>query len=364
MIGTGFLAGGDRRCRGSSLQLVRPREPRRVRARRGGRARHRGAALLARSRPAPTSATSSTWRRSSCCPRRSRVARRELLARRARDRVGRCSPLLLAARRLERRAGPVRLLRRARRDVLLARRRPAARDATCRATRRRHADARGGRARRCSASALAAALRWAPGRLAGAPARAARRRRRRRRRRCRRSYTLTKYVNGAGSKAAAGLNERAFVDRALPRGVRVGRVRRGRRACCPSSSRSGRRCSSTTSRSTRCSRSGRTSIPVPPGDGLGRRRRATTSETGRLRSPVPLPEHLVVSTHFGVVGLRGEVLRASGYVAVALVRVPQPATLAWRSSRLPALRAAARGRPRVRSASTAPGCLPAACAPR
>jgi hypothetical protein len=70
---------------------------------------------------------------------------------------------------------------------------------------------------------------------------------------------------------------------------------------------------------------------VPPGDALVADV-VYDERTGRIRSPEPLPDHLAIPTHVGAVRVRGEVLQAPSYVAVALIRVAQPATLAWRIS--------------------------------
>ncbi len=180
--------------------------------------------------------------------------------------------------------------------------------------------------------ALGAALRWAPERLAGAPAAAlvgvvvavvplqT-------------HYTLTKYVNGAGSKSAAGLKERAFVDLAVPGGVNVGVFAEGV-GLLPEFFPIWQEVQFYNEQIDTVHTLGPSTIPVPPGDasvpGV-----TYDERTGRLRSPVPLPEFLVVSTHFGSVGVRGEFIRAPAYVAAALVRVAQPAMLAWRSAGIP-----------------------------
>ena len=177
--------------------------------------------------------------------------------------------------------------------------------------------------------ALAAALRWAPARLAGVPGRvlvgavAAFVL-------LQTHYTLTKYVNGAGSKAAAGLDERAFADRAVPRGERIGTFAEGV-GLMPEFLPIWQEVQFYNQQIDTVYTFGPPTLEVPPGDALVP---GVTHDarTGRLRSPAPLPDHVVVTTHFGSVGLRGEVVAAPAYVAAALVRVAQPAALAWASS--------------------------------
>jgi hypothetical protein len=176
---------------------------------------------------------------------------------------------------------------------------------------------------------LAALLRWAPARLAGGPA----------------AilvaavvlvvplqthYTLTKYVNGAGSKAGAGVRERAFVDRMVPEGARVASFLEG----------AGQRqefhglwqeVQFYNERIETVFSLGGNVNPIPPGDELVQGV-AYDERTGRVQSPAPLPDYLVIPTQVGSVRLRGEIVHAPAYIAVALQRIAQPATLAWRTT--------------------------------
>jgi hypothetical protein len=76
--------------------------------------------------------------------------------------------------------------------------------------------------------------------------------------------------------------------------------------------------------------------PIPPGDALvpdvGYDER-----TGRLTSAAPLTDYLVIPSPVGAVRLRGDIVHAPAYIAFALLRVEQPATLAWRTAGFDAL---------------------------
>ena len=177
--------------------------------------------------------------------------------------------------------------------------------------------------------ALAAMLRWAPSRL-GPPAAGVMIAAVAALILVQTDYALTKYVNGAGSKAAAGLPDRAFVDRTVPDGARVAAFTEGvgqRPEFFPI----WQEVQFYNERIDAVYSLGDLANPVPPGDevvaGVG-----FDERTGRVRSPVGLPDYVVASTHVGRVGLRGEVVAAPSHVAVALLRLHAPATLAWRVS--------------------------------
>jgi hypothetical protein len=174
--------------------------------------------------------------------------------------------------------------------------------------------------------ALAAVLKWAPARLSGAtaivlvgvvvaivPIQT--------------EYALSKYVNGAGSRSAPGLRARAFVDTNVPSGATVAEFAEGV-GQQPGFFPLWQEVQFYNQKIDRVFALGENRNPVPPGDGLvsgvGFDRR-----TGRLTSPVPLPDYFVIPTQVGTARVRGEIVSAPSYVAVALVKLAKPAMLAW-----------------------------------
>jgi hypothetical protein len=51
--------------------------------------------------------------------------------------------------------------------------------------------------------------------------------------------------------------------------------------------------------------------------------------TGRVTSPKPLPDYLVIPTQVGKVRVRGPMVASLSYIPVGLIRVAKPATLDW-----------------------------------
>lgn len=158
-------------------------------------------------------------------------------------------------------------------------------------------------------------------------------------------YTLTKYVNGAGSKSAPSLSERAFADRLVPGDATVGAFLEG----------AGQRADFYplwqevqfyNERIRTVFSLGPNQNPTPPGDDVVQGL-AYDERTGRLSSPAPLTDYLVIPSPFGAVRLRGDVVYAPSYVAFALLRVEQPATLAWRATGFEPLGVVPEGRPGV-----------------
>jgi hypothetical protein len=141
---------------------------------------------------------------------------------------------------------------------------------------------------------------------------------------------MSKYVNGAGSRAAPSIRARAFVDTTVPSGARVAEFAEGA-GQQPSFFALWQEVQFYNQRIDRVFTLGPNVNPVPPGDelvsGVGFDQR-----TGRITSPVPLPEYLVIPTPVGAARVRGQVLSAPSYLAVALLRVATPATMAWTAS--------------------------------
>ncbi|HET6548485.1 MAG TPA: hypothetical protein VFG79_08520, partial [Solirubrobacter sp.] len=177
--------------------------------------------------------------------------------------------------------------------------------------------------------ALAAALRWRPGRLAGftgaalvaavalsVPAQA--------------QYTLSKVVNSVGAKSGPSVRDRAFADTQTPDGKTVGVFEEGV-GQDPSFFGVWQEVQFYNDRLETVYTLGPNVNVWPPSDWLVENV-GYDEETGRVSSPEPLPDYLVMPTQVGAVRIRGEVVAAPGYVPVALVRVAQPATLSWRAS--------------------------------
>ncbi|HET6547096.1 MAG TPA: hypothetical protein VFG79_01480, partial [Solirubrobacter sp.] len=177
--------------------------------------------------------------------------------------------------------------------------------------------------------ALAAALRWRPGRLAGftgaaliaavalsVPAQA--------------QYTLSKFVNSVGAKSGPSVRDRAFADTHTPDGKTVGVFEEGV-GQDPSFFGVWQEVQFYNDRLETVYTLGPNVNVWPPSDWLVENV-GYDAETGRVTSPEPLPDYLVMPTQVGAVRIRGEVVSAPGYVPVALVRVAQPATLSWRAS--------------------------------
>jgi hypothetical protein len=146
-------------------------------------------------------------------------------------------------------------------------------------------------------------------------------------------YALSKYVNGAGSKSAPSDRTRAFADTLVPKGEAVGEFLEGQ-GKTPAFFPLWQEVQFYNQRIDRVVSLGPNVNPVPPGDaladGVG-----YDPRTGRLDAAVP--DYLVFATPVGSARLQGDVLHASQYVAVGLMRVKQPATLAWSAEGFDAL---------------------------
>ena len=143
-------------------------------------------------------------------------------------------------------------------------------------------------------------------------------------------YSLSKHVSGVGSKSGPNLKARAFADVNAPAGAAVGEwaVGVGER---PDFEGVWREVQFYNQRVDRVMSLGGTTVIVPPGDdffnGI-----AYDENTGRLTSPKPLPPYMVVPTQADGPHLRGEVVTAPTYIPVALMRLSQPPSIAWRAS--------------------------------
>ncbi len=169
-------------------------------------------------------------------------------------------------------------------------------------------------------------------------------------------YTLYKYVNSAGSKAAIGLSGRAFADEGTPSGAKVGEFVEGQgkaAAFVPI----WQEIQFYNQRLDTVISLGATAPAVPPGDDFINNV-SFDPESGRLRSPSPLPDYLVIPTGVGEARVRGQLLRTAGYVSAALIRVAQPPSIEWSTSGMDATTgavAAGGGSVRFYGAGVAPG---------
>jgi hypothetical protein len=145
-------------------------------------------------------------------------------------------------------------------------------------------------------------------------------------------YTLSKYVNTAGSKSAPGLSARAFADKGTPSGARIGEFAEG-------AGKGGdfvavwKEVQFYNQRIDRVYSLGPNVNAVPPGDELVDNV-GFDPDTGLLHSPKPLPDYLVIPTPVGVARVAGEQLPSPRYIPVALVKIARPARLAWSTSGL------------------------------
>jgi hypothetical protein len=140
-------------------------------------------------------------------------------------------------------------------------------------------------------------------------------------------YALSKYVNGAGSKAAPDDRARAFADTNVPAGKTVGEFAEGV-AQLPSFFGVWQEVQFYNQRIDRVYALGDNVNPVPPGDQLI----AGVSfdpETGLISSPKPLPDYLAIPTQVGKARVRGETVASLSYLPVALIKVAKPDVLDW-----------------------------------
>jgi hypothetical protein len=144
------------------------------------------------------------------------------------------------------------------------------------------------------------------------------------------AYTFSKYVNGVGSKTGAGLSERAFADRLVPAGASVGELAEGA-GQEPPFFEIWQEVQFYNERIRTVFTLGRGPNPVPLGDQLVENV-GFDDTTGRVISPRPLSDYLVIPTQVGRIRLRGEVIHAPTYIPVALIRVAEPPTLDWSAS--------------------------------
>ena len=140
-------------------------------------------------------------------------------------------------------------------------------------------------------------------------------------------YTLSKYVNGAGSRSGPSVRERAFADTLVPAGATVGEFAEGV-GQQPGFFGIWREVQFYNQRIDTVFALGENKNPVPPGDGLVAGV-AFDERTGRITSPEPLPDYLVAPAQIGAARVRGEIVAAPSYIPVILLRVAHPATLDW-----------------------------------
>jgi hypothetical protein len=188
--------------------------------------------------------------------------------------------------------------------------------------------------------AIAAVLRWRPRWLVGAPAivlvavvavsvpAQAR-------------YALTRYVDTAGSRSGPSLRDRAFVDTTVPAGASVGEFFEGA-GQTPGFYPIWKEVAFYNQRLSSVYSLG------PPGNEVLPYMRLVSdvsfdARTGRISSSEPLPDYLVIPTPVGAARVRGEILKAPPHIAVALIKVARPATMAWSATGIDATGAMVEG---------------------
>jgi hypothetical protein len=151
-------------------------------------------------------------------------------------------------------------------------------------------------------------------------------------------YTLSKYVNGAGAKAAASDTERAFADQLVPKGEKVDTFIEGS-GKTPTFFRLWQEIQFYNQRIDNVVSLGPNTNPVPPGDAL--EEVSFDPRTGRLDKPIA--DYVVFATGIKTGRLQGKVLAAPSYISAALMKVKQPATMAWSATGFDDLGATATG---------------------
>lgn len=141
-------------------------------------------------------------------------------------------------------------------------------------------------------------------------------------------YTLSKFVNGAGNRSGPGLAERAFADRNTPAGASLGVFPEGATTEVNVYKSIWQELQFYNQRITTVFTVEGAPVPwAPPSDRVvpvtwDRR-------TGRLRGAAGLTDYLVVPGLVGELRVRGDVVVASSYMPLSLIRVAKPDTLAW-----------------------------------
>jgi hypothetical protein len=147
-------------------------------------------------------------------------------------------------------------------------------------------------------------------------------------------YTLSNYVNSAGSKAGAGLRARAFADEGTPAGAHIGEFIEGV-GKSPDFAAIWQEVQFYNQRMDRVYSLGQNSNAVPSGDELVDNV-GFDPDTGRVQASKPLPDYVVIPTPVGTARVRGQVLASPSYIPAALIKVAQPATMAWSTGGLDA----------------------------
>jgi hypothetical protein len=138
-------------------------------------------------------------------------------------------------------------------------------------------------------------------------------------------YAIAKYVDGAGAKSGPSDRTRAFADTLVPGGQPIGEFLEGA-GKDPWYFPIWQEVQFYNQRIDRVFSLGPNVNPVPPGDELYNSL-SFDPRTGRLS--VPLPDYVVIPSIVGNARLRGQLVYASAYTPVELIRVEQPARLAW-----------------------------------
>ena len=138
-------------------------------------------------------------------------------------------------------------------------------------------------------------------------------------------YALTRFVNQAGGKSGPSDRALAFADTAAPAGHKIGEFLEGA-GKDPWYWPVWQQVQFYNERIDAAYSLGANTTPIPTGDPLYENLGFDTT-TGRISAP--LPDYMVVPSTVGMARLRGEVISAPPFVPVYLLRISQPATLAW-----------------------------------
>jgi hypothetical protein len=138
-------------------------------------------------------------------------------------------------------------------------------------------------------------------------------------------YAIAKYVNGAGAKSGPSDRQWAFADTRVPKGRTIGEFLEGA-GKDPWYFPIWQQVQFYNQRIELAYSIGTNTNPIPIGDHYYEDVRFNPT-TGRLS--VPVTDYVVYPLTVGTARLRGDTIYTSTFVPVGLMRVTQPATLAW-----------------------------------
>jgi hypothetical protein len=138
-------------------------------------------------------------------------------------------------------------------------------------------------------------------------------------------YAIARFVNQAGGKSGPNDRALAFADTTAPAGQKIGEFLEGA-GKDPWYWPVWQQVQFYNERLDAAYSLGANTTPIPTGDPLYENLGYDTS-SGRISAP--LPDYMVVPSTVGAARLRGEVISAPSWAPVYLLKIAQPATLAW-----------------------------------